>query len=510
MVVVSLTAEQAPRFCILGGGLAALSSAYFLQRAFPLARICVVDASSSRSGQICTARSPSGRVLEQGFHSSILVDRSGREALGLVRLLGLEKDVVSANIEASARRHLFHHGRVQLFPRTGHMLRFGPALMSEPLWGRCKNEDETVHSFVSRRTSTAVADRLADPICRGHLGGDARQLSVRACWPRLWFNEQHFRSVFVGSMLSVLPAFKRRSWLSLDLSDALLQSVCTGGRCYSFQNGLGTLVARLQERLTTPAAGRPVEILSATVAACRTVHQAAGVEVVLEDGRIVEADTVISALQPQVLADLLARSGLDVPCSSVVSREADASICSTLRGVTHTDVGVVSVSFHNDVLRGRFRGAGYYCGSLEAQGILGMTWDSQLFPHSVRARPHLTVYVGQTGDLERIALDAIREHLAVKDEPTEVNSAVCQAVPQYIVGHHRRMRLFDASRVRHLPWLQVVGGGYYGPRSPADDVVDARLVTDAVRRRFVRFPTLIENEVEEDVAQRYGGGFDVS
>ena len=46
--------------------------------------------------------------MEQGFHSSILVNRNGREALGLAKMLKLDDEVLGANIEASARRHLLH------------------------------------------------------------------------------------------------------------------------------------------------------------------------------------------------------------------------------------------------------------------------------------------------------------------------------------------------------------------------------------------------------------------
>ena len=95
--------------------------------------------------------------------------------MGLIKLLGLGDDVLPANIEASARRHLLHHGQVTLFPRVPHILRYGPSLLAEPLWPRGSASDESVYDFVKRRSCAAVADRLADPICRGLLYGDARR-----------------------------------------------------------------------------------------------------------------------------------------------------------------------------------------------------------------------------------------------------------------------------------------------------------------------------------------------
>uniref|UniRef100_A0A7S1SAY6 Uncharacterized protein n=1 Tax=Alexandrium catenella TaxID=2925 RepID=A0A7S1SAY6_ALECA len=97
----------------------------------------------------------------------------------------------------------------------------------------------------------------------------------------------------------------------------------------------------------------------------------------------------------------------------------------------------------------------------------------------------------------------------MEEEPEEVLAAAWpKAVPQYAVGHHQTLTAIDAARRRHMPWLQLVGGGFYGTRSAADEIVDARKLADTLTRRFARFPGLVENETVEDVAPRYGGGFD--
>jgi len=505
-------AEAVPRFCVLGGGLAGLASAFFLQRSFPLARVRVVG--RREQGLIASARGSRGQVLEQGFHTSMLNNRNGREALGLARLLGLEEEVLSANVEASARRHLLLGGRVQLFPKLQHSLRFGPALLAEPLWPCGRGEDESVHAFVARRTSTAVADNIADPICRGQLAGDARSLSVRTCFPRLWYNERRFKSIFVGSFFSVASAYRQRSWLSLDLLDPLQQRISAGGRCYSFRSGMGTLLERLETALQEPPLGtRPTEILrEAAVAGVRANGTGPPAEVLLDDGRSLEADAVVAAVPPYELARILSASGLDVPHADA----SGASLSKLLAGVEHESVAVVGVSFNDDVLRGRFRGAGYFAGSREQQDkpVLGMSWDSQLFPEQdpQPGATRLTVYVaGQEGPraAEDAALAAVRAHLGVDKDPEEVATTEWpKAVPQYAVGHRQMMRAVDAARRRHLPWLQVAGGGFLGTRSAADDIVDARKLADAMARRFARFPGLVENEAAEDVAPRYGGGFD--
>eukprot|EP00930_Biecheleria_cincta_P084090 TRINITY_DN73580_c0_g1_i1.p1 TRINITY_DN73580_c0_g1~~TRINITY_DN73580_c0_g1_i1.p1 ORF type:complete len:523 (-),score=97.23 TRINITY_DN73580_c0_g1_i1:33-1601(-) len=519
-----MAAEAIPRFCILGGGVSGLASAFFLQRSLPHARVTVVEASQRLGGLMQSTRGPHGEVREQGFHSSILVNKNGREALGLLKLLKMEEDVVSANIEASARRHLFHFGRVQLIPGPQHILRYCPTLMLEPLWPRGRAEDESVHGFIARRSSRAVADRLADPICRGQLAGDARNLSARTCFPRLWYNERRFGSVFLGAALSTMLAYNRRSWLSLDLLDPLLQRIATGGRSYTLRQGLGSLAEALEAKLLHPSPGtRPAEILRGISVEKLQAVQAGpprGASLSLSNGESLDADCVLAALPPAQLAELLQRSGMDIPDAGPEA----GSLCTLLKSVVHKSVAVANVSFGEDVLKARgFRGAGYFVGSLENQGpVLSMSWDSQLFPElSAEAekgkKTQLTVHLDASGSegfnsdesaIAEAALLAVREHLGVKEDPLELTSTLWEkAVPQYEVGHHRLLAAVNTARLRHLPWLQVVGPGFHGIRSVADEIVDARELTDSLAHRFARFPGLVENETEEDALRRCGGGF---
>ena len=178
-----------------------LANALFGSCACPNCSSFVADVGGESANHICSDSLLPGaksQIFEDGFHSSILVNKNGREALGLIKLLKLEDEVIGANIEASARRHLLHRGSVRLVPGPHHVLLYGPALMVEPLWPRSRDADESVYDFVARRASKTLAKNLADPICRGQLAGDAKELSVRTCFPRLWHNERRFGSVFLG------------------------------------------------------------------------------------------------------------------------------------------------------------------------------------------------------------------------------------------------------------------------------------------------------------------------
>merc|ERR1712003_143139 len=94
-----------------------------------------------------------------------------------------------------------------------------------------------------------------------------------------------------------------------------------------------------------------------------------------------------------------------------------------------------------------------------------------------------------TAEAEEIATRALRRHLGITEEPSEVLARHwADSSPQYTVGHGSKWRHLDEARRRRLPWLQVTGPGFFGTRALADEIVDARKLADALSRRFARFP----------------------
>merc|ERR1711957_911828 len=112
------------------------------------------------------------------------------------------------------------------------------------------------------------------------------------------------------------------------------------------------------------------------------------------------------------------------------------------------------MAFSSDVFKRRFRGAGYFAGSLEEQPVLAMTWDSLLFPEqsantSTAGHARLSVYVSgpvaaSEAEAEKAAREAVRAHMGIVEEPVEVRTTLwADAIPQYNVGHYDMMRTLD-------------------------------------------------------------------
>ena len=149
---------------------------------------------------------------------------------------GIAGEKIEAN-DAAARRYLLH-GRLRevkahplAFARSGIV---GPAgllrIMAEPLIPRAATERvaaESIWDFAARRLGAEAADKLVAPMVLGVFAGDARRLSLSACFPKLAALERNHGSLIRG----MLATRKQR---------ARDQRFATGpsGKLVSFPQGL--------------------------------------------------------------------------------------------------------------------------------------------------------------------------------------------------------------------------------------------------------------------------------
>ena len=155
------------------------------------------------------------------------------------------------------------------------------------------------------------------------------------------------------------------------------------------------------------------------------------------DKGILEADHVISSLPLYALSDLV-----------VNQRPEFHSMCNSL---DYIDMGVVSLEFEGKVLDPKFNGFGFLVPSTEPISILGMTFDSSVFPdHNKNDRTVLTAMAGgawfedqfgppENADLDYIsslAVNSAEELLGIKETPCRIVSKIQEkCIPQYYLGH---------------------------------------------------------------------------
>ena len=154
--------------------------------------------------------------------------------LALVNDLGLGPQLQPSDDRARTR-YIFRGGRLHPLPGgpvglVGSRLLSWPAklrLAMEPFARTRPDGDETIHAFASRRIGVEAADVLVDSMVSGVFGGNARELSLRACFPKMWQLEtdhgglvramiarrrQHSRrhGEAMGTPLGRLTSFQRR------------------------------------------------------------------------------------------------------------------------------------------------------------------------------------------------------------------------------------------------------------------------------------------------------------
>uniref|UniRef100_A0A3Q3EFG3 Protoporphyrinogen oxidase n=1 Tax=Labrus bergylta TaxID=56723 RepID=A0A3Q3EFG3_9LABR len=341
---------------------------------------------------------------------------------------------------ASKNRFLYVNEQLHRMPSgPSGLLRTAPPF-SRPL------EDETIHSFVSRRLGGELADIAIDSLCRGVFAGDCRKLSVRSCFPVLYNAEQRRGSIILGMLLGSGIHFCGRS-----VTESWAQ--------WSLIRGLQSLPESLTEFLQR--SGRVQLHSEAAVTKIRPSET--GWKIDLEDG-VVSADHIISALPAKALS-----SALPPSCQPIIKQ---------LQDISTVTVAVVNLEYEGSILP--VTGFGHLVPSSEDRGLLGVVYDSVPFPEHNRPEGHttrLTVMMGGAwfqevfGDPESVteddllarATEGVQKHLGVTSAPSWSRVVLQRdCIPQYYLGHFQRVESIRSFiKKNNLP-LSLIGSSYDG------------------------------------------------
>ncbi len=322
---------------------------------------------------------------------------------------------------------------------------------------RKDDTDESLGSMLRRRLGDEATDLAVGPLLAGLYAGDVDRLSVRATFPDLVAWEKAQGSLFRGSQATSKLA--RRSQL-------------------------GSMFARPRggvDRLTDALADRVGDRV-------RTGAVATAVEtgrVTLEDGEIVEADTVVLATPAHETGRLL---GAAAPAD--------------LAGIPSVSTGVLLMVYGEGTQAGLPDGTGFVVPRGKAP-MTAATWLSSKWPaEAFGSRAVVRCYVGAAGEEDVLDADdadiveACARHLAavvrLPDMPEHARVVRWPAsMPQYEVGHLERVR-----RIREeLPaGIVVVGQAYDGVGVP-DCVRAANEIAQGIADELVGSPTDHEETV---------------
>ena len=390
------------KVAVIGGGISGLTTAFLLKKKG--VDVTLFEASENVGGNVQTIEKD-GYTIEQGPNSLLkspwLVD--------LVRMLGLEDNVIAANPEAQ-KRYILWNGKLEAMgPKSFINGYFGPktiiAVAREPFVRSKSPAHESVAEFVTRRLNSEFLDKAIDPFVSGVYAGDPNDLSMRSAFPKLYEMERDFGSLIMGTV--------RRK---VEKADPKFP------RTFSFRGGLRTLMQKLASEIGE------------------------GVRTSTPIGRIENTEHGRFRVNGEDFAAVVISTPAWVAADLVKVR--DQQLAETLADVNYPQVGVAVTAFKTGNIGKKLDGFGFLIPSKEKRPILGTLFHSAVFPERAPAGYQLLMtFIGgvrDNGNLDKLSDDDVKslvtaqlhELLKVKGQPTFFHlKRWKRAIPQYRVGY---------------------------------------------------------------------------
>ena len=426
---------------VIGGGVSGLCAAHYVARRQGEESVILLEASDHPGGTTRTSVEE-GYLLDWGPNG--FLNREPR-TLQWVEDLGVSDKLVTAN-DAAARRFILKNGQLMeilpppRFLATPLLSVPGRArLCFEPLIkGKRDNRPETIWDFAARRIGREAADMLVGPMVSGVFGGDAHQLSLAHCFPRMAAMEREH-----GSLFKALLAKKRENNSASPMGPS--------GVLTTFQEGIGFLPLHAASRL-----GGHIRL---NAPATSVTHANGAFHVEVADGMQVTARSVVMAAPAFAAARLLSR--------------LDDAIASALDRIAYAGIAVVCTGYSREAVGHDMNGFGYLVPRNQGKRALGCLWTSSIFPHQAPAEKVLlrTMIGGFTDpDALRLSdselLDIVKREvhplLSVSREPELLRIFRHeQGIPQYLLHHGECLEAVEAAEIR-WPGLLFAGNAYRG------------------------------------------------
>lgn len=431
------------KIAIVGGGISGLATAHVLAASRPEIEVVLFEAGARAGGKVWTEQTPEGYACEWGVNGFL---NNKPKTLELASELGIE---ALQGFESANKRYVYRNGALHQLPEsppaflTSRLMSLPGRLrvMCEPFIRRGGPEDETLAAFGERRLGSEAFNALIDPMASGVFAGDPGRMSLKSCFPRIHELESEYGSLIRGMIRLQIQAKK---------AGREGPGPGPGGKLTSFAQGMSEMTDRLagllgpRVRLATPV---------------RQLARFGGrYELHLENG-VEEVDRVILACPAHAQADLLADLAPELPA--------------LLREIYYPALSVVCLGYRERDLGAYLDGFGFLVPSREQRGILGTIVDSNVFPNrapegsvllrtmvgGARAEDKARLPESELFDLVRSELKDI---MGVDAEP-EFAKLYChdRAIPQYHVGHARRLEAIDAALLNH-PGLLLTGNAFRG------------------------------------------------
>jgi oxygen-dependent protoporphyrinogen oxidase len=328
------------RIGVVGAGLSGLATAFYVQRARPDVELVVFDA-GARAGGALQTHEVDGFLFEAGGNGFLT---NKPDCLQLAQDCGAEPLLLPSS-DLARKRYIYtdqlHRmpespalfARSKLMTLSQKMRMLGEFFVPP----RRDGVDETLREFGDRRLGRAFTDVFLDAMSAGIYGSTPELISVRAAFPLVVALESEHGGLFRGMLA------KRK------------KEAGPGGVLTSTKGGISSLIEQLRSQVRAEwRLGEPVQaVLSA------------GEGFRIETNRdALEVDRVVVASPSYVASEVL--------------EPLDPELATLLRGIDYSPISVVGFGYRR--LEQPLDGFGVLTTTSSRQPILGVLWDSSIFP----------------------------------------------------------------------------------------------------------------------------------
>jgi oxygen-dependent protoporphyrinogen oxidase len=442
------------KVAVIGAGISGLSTAYAIEQKARVAEIdlatVILEKEKRLGGKIWSIRED-GYLCEWGPNGFL---DSKPMTLELCDHLGIRERLLRSNDNAR-RRFIYSEGALHRLPENGPSF-LKSKLISWPgkLRLACEmlippsriNIDETLADFARRRLGAEALDKLIAPMVSGVFAGDPETMSLKSCFPRIYELEREY-----GGLIRAMIRLAQKKKAERKAGKIVSSAAGPGGVLTSFLQGI--------QELTDSTAGALKGEVRTNAEVAAIVKKDGGYELPLDGGGTLDVEIVVAASPAFALAGMVA--GID------------SGISKLLGEIPYAPMNVVCFGYQREKIARDVNGFGYLLPKKENRAILGTLWDSSIFPG--RAPEGCVLLRSMMGgatnpraiDLSETEVKAkvmadLKNIMGIDAEPDFVRIfRHPKAIPQYIVGHGRRLQKLD-EHLQKYPGLFFTGNAFLG------------------------------------------------
>ncbi|WP_456426973.1 protoporphyrinogen oxidase [Desulfurobacterium sp.] len=407
------------KVAVVGAGVSGLSTAFYIEKfGGDNVSVTIFEKENVPGGKMLTVQKD-GFIIETGPNGFL---DNKPYTLDLVKDLKIE-DRLYRSSDKARKRFVFVNGKLVRLPEnpiaflSSYVMSFkGKLRLAAEYFIPPKKDDsdESLSSFVKRRIGKEALEKLIDPMAAGIFAGDPDKLSVKAAFPAVWHLEKKY-----GGLIKGLLAMKKEK------KDA---TAGPGGVLTSFKGGVKDLIDALVANIKGEIhPGTTVKKLIPENGKWKIVYE--------KDDEIFEEsfDKVVLSTPSYVAAALV--------------KNFDEKLAEKLYEIEYSPIAVIAFGFIKKGLGHNLDGFGFLVPRSEGRKILGVLWDSSVFPNRapegkalIRAmvggarQPHLAL-AGKE-EIARMTYKDIKRIMKIRHRP--IMTAVFKhpkGIPHYTVGH---------------------------------------------------------------------------